>query len=129
MLGTLGRVSVLVSDYDEAIAFYVDRLGFEVRYDGELDDGTRLVHLELPTQPGVGVWLFEAEGEEQRERVGNQTGGAPLAVFYTDDCRGVAGELRERGVEVGEVRESSEDVSVHFEDPYGNRFVLVELAA
>ena len=120
-------MSVLVDDYDEAIEFYVERLGFEVLYDGELDDGTRLVHLELPTQEGTGVWLFEADGEEQRERVGNQTGGAPLAVFYTDDCRGVAAELEERGVEVGEVRESDGNVSVHFEDLYGNRFVLVEL--
>lgn len=127
MLGRLGRLSVLVEDYDEAIEFYVDRLGFEVLYDGELDDGTRLVHLELPTQRGSGVWLFEAGSDEQRERVGNQTGGAPLGVFYTDDCRGIAERLRDRGVEVGEVRESSDDISVHFEDLYGNRFVLVEL--
>lgn len=120
-------MSVLVDDYDEAIDFYVDKFGFEVRYDGSLEDGTRLVHLELPTQRGSGVWLFEADGEEQRERVGNQTGGAPLGVFYTDDCRGVADELEERGVEVGGVRGSDGDVSVHVEDCYGNRFVLVEL--
>lgn len=127
MLGRLGRLSVLVEDYDEAIAFYTEKLGFELLYDGSLPDGTRLVHLELPTQEGAGVWLFEADTGEQRERVGNQTGGAPLGVFYTDDCRGVAERLRERDVEVGEVRESPEDVSVHFEDLYGNRFVLVEL--
>lgn len=127
MLGRLGRLSVLVDDYDEAIAFYTEKLGFEVLYDGSLEDGTRIVHLELPTQRGSGVWLFEADTEEQRERVGNQTGGAPLGVFYTDDCRGVAEEMEERGVEIGEIRESSDDDSVHFEDCYGNRFVLVEL--
>lgn len=59
MLGRLGRVSVPVDDYDEAIGFYVARLGFEV-----LNDGTRLVHLELSAQEGVGVRLFEADGEE-----------------------------------------------------------------
>lgn len=127
MLGRLGRLSVLVSDYGDAIDFYVDRLGFSVLYDGRLDDGTRLVHLELPTQEGIGVWLFEAEGEDQHERVGNQTGGVPLGVFYTDDCRDVAATLRERDVPVSDVSETPESVSAHFEDLYGNRFVLVEL--
>lgn len=87
MLGRLGRASALVDDYDEAIDFSVDWPGFEVLYDGFLEDGTRLVHMELPTQRGSGVWLFEAQSEEQRERVRNQTGGAPLGVFYTDDSR------------------------------------------
>lgn len=56
-----------------------------------------------------------------------QTGGAPPGAFYTHDCRGVAGELDERGVEVGVVSGSAGDVSVHFEDCYGNQFLLVEL--
>lgn len=100
MLGELGRLSVLVEDYDDAIEFYTERLGFELLFDGHLDDETRLVHLELPTQEGVGVWLFEARSDEMRERVGNQTAGAPLWVFYTDDSRGVYEELQVRGVTV-----------------------------
>lgn len=128
MLDELGRMSLLVEDHDEAIEFYTDRLGFDVVYDGSLDDGTRLVHLGLPSDDGIAVWLFEARTDEQRDRVGNQTGGHPCGVFYTEDCRGACEELRRRDVTVrGEPVESESNVSVRFEDLYGNAFVLVEL--
>ena len=47
----------------------------------------RYVHLRLPEQPSVGVWLLQAQTQAQRDRVGDQTGGQPVGVFYTSDTR------------------------------------------
>ena len=76
----------------------------------------------------AGLWLFEATTDEQRERVGDQTGGLPCLVVYTDDCRGTYETLRERGVTFkSEPLADGDHLSADFEDPYGNVFVLVEL--
>lgn len=125
MTDRLGRTSLLVESYDEAIEFYRDRLGFAVLYDGELGDGTRIVHIGPSSDGETGLWLFEAESTEQRRRVGDQTGSFPYGVLYTDDCRGTYERLRANDVSVrGEPVETPDDVSVHFEDLYGNTFVL-----
>ncbi|SFR85235.1 hypothetical protein SAMN05216559_0056 [Halomicrobium zhouii] len=126
MITDFARATVLVEDYETALAFYVDVLGFEVIFDDELDDGTRIVHVGLPEQSPAGLWLMAAEGSD---RVGDQTGGHPSFVLYTDDCRVAHDRLVDEGVEItrGPV-ETADDVHLHFEDPYGNEVVLVELA-
>nr|WP_227355672.1 VOC family protein [Haladaptatus salinisoli] len=123
----MGRTTLLVEDYDDAIEFYSGTLGFDVLYD-ELEDGFRAVHVGLPETSSVGIWLMEAVGDEERALVGNQTGREPTFVFYADDCRETYETLRTRGVEfLGEPESSQSGVHVHFEDPYGNRIVLAEL--
>ena len=82
----LGRLVILVTDYDTAIAFYQDKLGMEVFVDMAVG-AQRYVHLRLPEQPSVGVWLLQAQTQAQRDRVGDQTGGQPVGVFYTSDTR------------------------------------------
>ena len=77
----LGRLVILVTDYDTAIAFYQDKLGMEVFVDMAVG-AQRYVHLRLPEQPSVGVWLLQAQTQAQRDRVGDQTGGQPVGVFY-----------------------------------------------
>ena len=76
----LGRLVILVTDYDTAIAFYQDKLGMEVFVDMAVG-AQRYVHLRLPEQPSVGVWLLQAQTQAQRDRVGDQTGGQPVGVF------------------------------------------------
>jgi catechol 2,3-dioxygenase-like lactoylglutathione lyase family enzyme len=127
MIDRIGRVVVLVRDYDEAIAWYA-KLGFVSLVDQPLPDGRRFVHLGLPSQPGVGVWLMEPATSDGRERVGRQTGGEPLLVLYTDDLDATLAELRAAGVaSIGEPQRDEASAYVHVHDLYGNRIVLVEL--
>lgn len=125
----MGRLVLLVRDFEEAIAFYRDRLGFEVF----VDTGTppdRFVHIRLASQPEFGLWLIEAQSPEQQARVGNQTGGQPLAVLYTPHLAAEQARLQGRGVRF--VRAPASDGTArfaHFADLYGNEFVLVELLA
>lgn len=125
MITEFARATVLVDDHEEALAFYRDVLGFEVIFDDELDDGTRVLHVGLPDQSPVGLWLLEAEGNE---RVGDQTGGYPTLVCYTDDLDRAHERLVDDGAAISrEPVETPDDVHLHFEDPYGNEIVLVEL--
>ncbi|WP_261214756.1 VOC family protein [Variovorax sp. CY25R-8] len=123
----IGRIVLLVKAYDEAITFYTDVLGMEVFVDVQVRR-SRFVHLRFSSQPDVGVWLIRAEGPEQEARVGNQTGGQPLAVFYTQRLSDDLTRLRALGVRI--VREEASDGEAsyaHFLDVYGNELVLVEL--
>ncbi|WP_435178562.1 VOC family protein [Halorussus sp. AFM4] len=128
MAPTLGRMTLLVDDYEEALEYYTETMGFEVIADRELDDGFRALHVGSPDQESVGLWLVEAEGDAERELVGNQTGDYPSFVFYTDDVYRTYEELGDRGVEfTGEPQAGESGTHVHFEDLYGNCGVFVEL--
>ncbi|MCX2831252.1 VOC family protein, partial [Microbulbifer thermotolerans] len=74
---SIGRLVILVKDYDEAIEFYRDKLGFEVFVDIN-SEPHRFVHLRLPEQPDVGIWLLKASSEHQKSQVGQQTAGQPV---------------------------------------------------
>ena len=115
---SLGRLVLLVNDYDTAIAFYQDKLGMEVFVDMAVGQ----------QQPSVGVWLLQAQTQAQRDRVGDQTGGQPVGVFYTDDVARDHARFAGRGVRF--TREPVDDgntVYAHFIDLYGNEFVLVQI--
>jgi catechol 2,3-dioxygenase-like lactoylglutathione lyase family enzyme len=85
---TLGRTTLLVHDYDKALAFYRDRLGFRVLHDERTPDGGRYLHIGLTAhgdEPPVGLWLMQATGDDAA-LVGRQAGSHPFLVLYTDDC-------------------------------------------
>lgn len=124
----LGRFTLLVNDYDEALRYYTDLLGFEPIVDISASNGLRFVHIRVPGQGSIGIWLLQASTDEQRALVGRQTGGEPCAVLYTDNCRATYEVLRSRGVHFRiEPREDSDAIVAHFLDLYGNEFVLVEM--
>ena len=83
---SLGRLVLLVNDYDTAISFYQDKLGMEVFVDMAVGQ-QRFVHLRLPEQPSVGVWLLQAQTQAQRDRVGDQTGGQPCLLYTSPSPR------------------------------------------
>ncbi len=122
----IGRMVVLVDDPDEALVFYRDVLGFAVLHD-YLAGGYRFLHIGLPGQEGVGLWLMPITSEQQRGLVGRQTGGQPLLVLYTADLDVVAKRLREHGVRVWDEREDPGSRSLHFADLYGNVIVVAQL--
>ena len=122
--------AVLVRDYDEAIAFYVDRLGFEVRLDNPVTAERRWVVL-APEGGGRGcILLAKAEGEPQARRVGDQTAGRVFLFLDTDDFDRDYRTYVERGVRFVEPprMEVYGKVAV-FEDLYGNRWDLIQHTA
>ena len=128
MINHLGRIIILVHDYDDALAFYRDTLGFELLVDTPGPGDLRFVHVGPRGQANVGIWFMQARTDAQRARVGNQTGGEPVCVLYTGDVHSAYHTLRERGVHFhGEPAPEPGAIAVHFDDLYGNEIVLVEL--
>ena len=126
MKQSLGLVSLVVRDYDEAIAFFVGTLGFELVEDTPLP-GKRWV-VVAPRGSAARLLLARAKNAEEESRIGNQTGGRVFLFLYTDDFDRDYGAFKSKGVEF--VRERSQEpygkVAV-FKDLYGNWWDLVEL--
>jgi len=127
----LGLVSLVVRDYDEALAFYVGKLGFTLVEDSFVaEQNKRWVVIEPPGASSQGAKLLLARGAnpEQVSRIGNQTGGRVFLFLYTDDFWRDFEHYKSRGVEF--VREPSEapygTVAV-FKDLYGTLWDLVQL--
>ncbi|WP_444886767.1 VOC family protein [Microbulbifer sp. JMSA008] len=126
-MNTIGRLVILVRDYEEAITFYRDKLGFEVFIDSEAPP-LRFVHLRLPEQKDMGIWLLQASSNSQLDQVGRQTAGQPCAVIYTEDFDNEYKRLINNGVKFTKPRTSDSNAEfAHFEDLYGNEFILVQL--
>jgi predicted enzyme related to lactoylglutathione lyase len=127
MKNTLGRVVILVRDYDEAGAFYEKALGFHKHYDATLN-GQRYLHLVPSSGELSGVWLLQAMGAEQETLVGRQAGEQPLLVLYTDSFDTYHRQLLDHGVTISqEPVITPEATFLHFRDLYGNDIVLVQL--
>ncbi len=129
MRQTLALVSLLVPDYDEAIAHYVHELGFELAEDTRLGAEKRWVVVR-PHGSEAGLLLARASSDRQRAAVGDQCGGRVFLFLHTDDFRRDFELLRARGVKfIEEPREEPYGLVGVFEDRYGNRWDLIEPAA
>lgn len=119
--------ALLVRDYDEAIDFYVDKLGFEVRLDDRLSETKRWVVL-APHGGGAGcILLAKPETDEQIARIGSQTGGRVFLFLDTDDFDRDYRTYVDRGVTFVEPpRHESYGTVAVFEDIYGNRWDLIQ---
>ncbi|MGX8908471.1 VOC family protein [Streptomyces netropsis] len=126
----LGLVTLVVRDYDEAIAFYVDAVGFELVEDTRIDDQKRWVVVRPPGARETGLLLARAAGPAQEARVGDQTGGRVGLFLNTDDFARDHARMRAAGVVFQEAprREPYGTVAV-FRDLYGNLWDLIELDA
>jgi catechol 2,3-dioxygenase-like lactoylglutathione lyase family enzyme len=124
----LANIALLVSDYDEAIAWYTQVLGFTLVQDTYLGDGTRWVRVCPPGASGTALLLAQATTEAQRTRVGDQVGGRVGFFLHTDDFARDHAEMSSRGVRFAEEpRHESYGTVAVFVDLYGNRWDLVEL--
>jgi len=126
---TLAMVSLVVADYDDALAFYVGKLGFKLVEDSFVpEQNKRWVVIEPPGAAG-GAKLLLARGAnpEQVSRIGNQAGGRVFLFLYTDDFWRDFKAYKAQGVEF--VREPSEmpygTVAV-FKDLYGTLWDMVQ---
>ena len=120
----LARVTFLVRDYDEAIAFFVDALGFECLEESDLGAGKRWVRVAAPA--GGELLLAKASTPHQQTRIGDQTGGRVAFFLHTDDFDRAHARMRAAGVRFREAprREAYGTVAV-FEDLYGNTWDLI----
>jgi catechol 2,3-dioxygenase-like lactoylglutathione lyase family enzyme len=125
----IGLVAVLVHDYDEAIAFYTDALGFELREDTDQGGGRRWVVVAPPGSTETGILLARADKPTQQARVGDQTGGRVGLLLNTDDFARDHARMAAAGVEFEEEprHEPYGSVAV-FRDLYGNRWDLIQPA-
>ncbi len=127
MAQRIALATLVVRDYDEALAFFVDRLGFEVAEDAPLPSGTRWVVVAPQGDGGARLLLARADGPEQAAAVGRQAGGRVVLFLETDDFARDHAAYLARGVRfVEEPRRESYGTVAVFEDLYGNRWDLIE---
>jgi catechol 2,3-dioxygenase-like lactoylglutathione lyase family enzyme len=131
----IGVVGVYVDDQDQALTFYVDKLGFRVHTD--VRNGTyRWLTVQDPAQPSFQLGLFtpgapvhdEATAHTLRAMVAK--GAMPPLVWHVADCRALCAQLRERGVEfTQEPTDRYGNVDAGFRDPAGNGWKVIQRAA
>lgn len=123
----IAHISLVVHDYDEAIRFYTEKLGFTLMEDTKLTDTKRWVLVKPKGNGQCCLLLARAANEEQKSRVGNQTGSRVFLFLYTDDFWRDYNDLLEKKIHF--VRPPATEpygtVAV-FEDLYGNLWDLIE---
>jgi catechol 2,3-dioxygenase-like lactoylglutathione lyase family enzyme len=125
---SIGAVTLLVKDYDEAIEFYTRVLRFIVVADVPQGDGRRWVLLVPPGSGGCRMLLSKAKNEKELAAVGRQAGGRVFLFLHTDDFVRDYKEMMVRGVRFTETpREDKYGTVAVFEDLYGNRWDLLML--
>ena len=128
MKQSLGLVSLVVREYDEAIAFYVGTLGFALVEDTEVpEQAKRWVVVAPPGSTETRLLLARAANPEQTGRVGNQTGGRVFLFLYTDDFERDYRAYKAKGVMfVREPKEEPYGTVAVFKDLYGNLWDLLQ---
>jgi catechol 2,3-dioxygenase-like lactoylglutathione lyase family enzyme len=122
----LACVALLVREYDEAIAFFTQALGFELVEDTDRGGGKRWV-LVRPPGAETALLLARAATPEQRASVGNQSGGRVFLFLQTDDFQRDYARMRARGVRFAEEpRHEAYGTVAVFLDLYGNRWDLLQ---
>lgn len=127
MKQSIAQFALVVNDYDEAIAFYTRKLHFDLIEDTKLSDTKRWVVIRPADSDGCCILLAKAADEEQKSRVGNQTGGRVFLFLHTDDFWRDYHAMTTDGIRF--VRPPAEEpygtVAV-FEDLYGNLWDLIQ---
>jgi catechol 2,3-dioxygenase-like lactoylglutathione lyase family enzyme len=123
---TLKHIAIVVDDYDKAIDFYTNKLGFKIIEDTKLSDQKRWV-LVAPPQSNCSILLAKATTEEQKSRIGNQTGGRVFLFLNTHNFDQDHKNLINNHVKIVRepIQESYGKVLV-FQDLYGNLWDLIQ---
>ncbi len=128
MKQSIGLVALVVRDYDEALNFYVEKLGFTLIEDIYMPEQyKRWVVVSPPGATEPRLLLARATSEEQTSRIGNQTGGRVFLFLYTDDFWRDFNKYQENGVHfVRPPKEESYGTVSVFEDLYGNLWDFIQ---
>ncbi|MBC7696610.1 MAG: VOC family protein [Burkholderiales bacterium] len=123
----LAHISILVDDYDLAIDFYTQKLHFILVEDITLSDDKRWVLIAPPGSKECCLLLAKASNDDQKSRIGDQTGGRVFLFLYTDDFERDYQNLVEKEISIVRkpLKEEWGTVAV-FADLYGNLWDLIE---
>lgn len=127
MMRSLFLVTLVVPDYDQAIRWYRDVLGFTLATNDPLGEGKRWVVMRPDENSGAGLLLARADGEIETAAIGNQTGGRVSFFLQTNDFARDHALYRSRGVEfIEEPRLEDYGTVAVFRDAFGNFWDLIE---
>lgn len=123
----IAQIALVVDDYDKAIAYYTGILHFDLIEDSRLSSDKRWVLIAPKGSAGCRLLLAKASNEEQRSRVGDQTGGRVFLFLHTDNFERDYQNLLDHQVKIirEPVKETWGMVAV-FADLYGNHWDLIE---
>jgi catechol 2,3-dioxygenase-like lactoylglutathione lyase family enzyme len=126
MTQTLAQVTFVVREYDEAIAFFTEKLGFHLIEDSALSDGKRWVVVGPDGSASLRLLLARASTAQEVRTIGSQTGGRVFLFLHTDNFSRDYRAMQSRGVKVLEApREEPYGTVAVFEDLYGNKWDLL----
>ncbi|MDB4902378.1 MAG: hypothetical protein JWQ63_1659 [Mucilaginibacter sp.] len=122
----IAHIALVVDDYDEAIQFYTEKLNFDLVEDTALNETKRWVLVRPKGATECCLLLAKAVGDEQKSRVGNQTGGRVFLFLYTDDFWSDYNQMLKKGINfIREPKEEAYGTVAVFEDLYGNLWDLI----
>lgn len=127
MKQSIAHIALVVDDYDEAIKFYTEKLGFSLIEDTPQSETKRWILVAPKGAEECSLLLAKGVGDEQRSRIGNQTGGRVFLFLRTDDFWCDYENYRSKGVKfVRDPKTEDYGTVAVFEDLYGNLWDLVE---
>ncbi len=129
MKQSIVHIALVVKDYDKAIAFYTQKLNFELVEDTyQPEQDKRWVVVSPPGSNGVSLLLAKASKPEQEAFIGNQTGGRVFLFLNSDDFWRDYEEMKSRGINfIREPKKQDYGMVAVFEDLYGNLWDLLQL--
>lgn len=123
----IAHLALVVADYDEAIEFYTQKLGFDLIEDTPQSETKRWVLVAPKNSKGCQLLLAKGVGDEQRSRIGNQTGGRVFLFLQTDDFWRDYNKFLSKGIKfIREPKTEDYGTVAVFADLYGNLWDLVE---
>ena len=123
----IAHIALVVRDYDEAIAFYTEKLDFRLVEDTRINDDKRWVVVAPPGAQECTLLLAKAANEKQSESIGNQTGGRVFLFLFIDDFQRDYEKMSARKIKfVRPPKEEDYGTVAVFEDLYGNLWDLLE---
>jgi len=124
----IALTSLVVADYDEAIDFFINKLGFQLIADEPIpEEGKRWVVVSPSQTAGAQLVLAQAKNEAERSSIGNQSGGRVTMFLHTDDFWLDHKTYTANGIEFTETpREEPYGTVAVFKDLYGNLWDLLE---
>lgn len=129
MLHKIGHITLFVNDYDKALDFYVNKLGFDKKSDVQMGPGFRWLTVAPKNATETALVFVLADTPEKKALVGNQAANHVFLTIHTDDCWRDYKILRDRGVRFfGEPQDMPYGTEVVFQDLYGNRLDLIQVS-
>ena len=119
----IGHITLLVKDFDKALNFYVEKLGFKKCRDDKFGEDMRWITVSTKDQPDLELTFVLADTKDKLKALGKQAGDHVFMTFQTDDCERDYKLMKAKGVKFyGKPTRQMWGTEVVFEDLYGNLY-------